>query len=241
VVIIDFDEGGFTVTPMAEGAACTPHSVSAHMLYENSDPFVLYEPGGHLDVTEADYASLDDTRVRVTGSRWVPNETYTVKLEGSRIAGYQTTLMATLREQRYVDNARAWVDRLTGFLHAEISKRMGLGQEQYQFDFRLIGIDATLGELETRASSPSEVGVLCIITADDAETASEIAKLTNPFLLHYPLTDEEPQATFAFPYSPAESTRGALYEFCLNHVMELDDPMQAFKINCVEVGHGHAR
>lgn len=72
VIMVDFDADGFTVEPMAESAACTPHSVSAHMLYENSDPFHLYEPGGHLDVTGAHYTALDDRRVRVEGSRWIP-------------------------------------------------------------------------------------------------------------------------------------------------------------------------
>ena len=51
VILLDFDREGFTVEPLVEGACCTPHSVSAHMLYENSDPFILHEPGGHLDVT----------------------------------------------------------------------------------------------------------------------------------------------------------------------------------------------
>jgi hypothetical protein len=43
--------------------------------------------------------------------------------------------------------------------------------------------------------------------------------------------------TFAFPFSPAEMQRGALYEFCLNHVMELDDPLSAFVLETHEVGH----
>ncbi|MGB2894181.1 MAG: acyclic terpene utilization AtuA family protein, partial [Albidovulum sp.] len=71
-IMVEFDETGFTVEPMALAAACTPYSVSAHMLYENSDPFRLHEPGGHLDVTAARYAALDERRVRVEGSRWVP-------------------------------------------------------------------------------------------------------------------------------------------------------------------------
>jgi hypothetical protein len=41
----------FEVEPLGEAIGCTPHSVSAHMLYENSDPFRLIEPGGVLDVT----------------------------------------------------------------------------------------------------------------------------------------------------------------------------------------------
>ncbi len=240
VIVINFDADGFTVEPMADGAACTPYLVSAHMLYENADPFLLYEPGGHLDVSDARYEALDSERVRVTGSQWVPADIYTVKLEGSRIAGYQTTLLATLREPRYVNQARAWTDKLHRFLSEDINGRLGLGDDQYSLEFRLIGIDATLGDLECRDSAPAEVGVLCIVTAETAALAEEIGKMVNPHLLHYPLSEDEPQATFAFPYSPAESTRGALYEFCLNHVLELDDPMAGFRIETVEVGHGHA-
>ena len=99
VILLDVDAEGFTVEAMAEAARCTPHSVSAHMLYENADPFLLYEPGGHLDVAEARYEALDGGRVRVAGSEWVPSNRYTVKLEGARIGGYQTTILAILRDE----------------------------------------------------------------------------------------------------------------------------------------------
>lgn len=234
VIMVDFDDTGFTVQPLADGAFCTPHSVSAHMLYENSDPFCLYEPGGYLDVTGARYTALDARRVRVEGSKWVPGP-YTVKLEGARIAGYQTTIIAVLRNAHYVENAQAWVDRLTGFLHAEIATRMGLSQDDYDIQFRLMGVNATLGTLENRKGNPVEVGVLGIVTARDQAQASEIGKLINPFVLHYPLTDDEELPTFAFPYSPATTDRGALYEFALNHVMALDDPMSAFRLTVTKV------
>ena len=67
VIIVDFDEESVTVTPTADGAFATPHTVSAHMLYENSDPFILYEPGGHLDVTGSNYTQVDERSVRITG------------------------------------------------------------------------------------------------------------------------------------------------------------------------------
>ena len=234
VILVDFDAEGFTVEPLAQGARCTPHSVSAHMLYENSDPFRLYEPGGHLDVTGARYTALDDRRVRVEGSAWVPGP-YTVKLEGARIAGYQTTILAILRNAHYARNAQAWVDRLTGFLQAEITTRMGLAPADYGLEFRLIGVNGALGALENRAGDPVEVGVLGIVTARSQAEAAEIGKLINPFVLHYPLTDDEELPTFAFPYSPATTDRGPLYEFALNHVMALDDPMAAFRLTVTEV------
>ncbi len=237
VILLDIDEEGFTVEAMAADALCTPHSVSAHMLYENSDPFILYEPGGHLDVTGARYEALDARRTRVTGSEWVPSNRYTVKLEGAKVGGYQTTIMAILRDERYVAHAREWADKLHSFVTREIEKRMGLAPSDYDLEFRLIGVDAALGAMETKHSAPVEVGVLGIITAQDAETSSEIGKLINPYVLHYPLTRDEELPTFAFPHSPAQSERGALYEFCLNHVMVLEDPMEAFRLTVHKVGH----
>ena len=53
VIQLDVDDSGFTVAPLADGAWATPQSVFAHMLYENSDPFQLFEPGGRLDVRGA--------------------------------------------------------------------------------------------------------------------------------------------------------------------------------------------
>lgn len=235
VIMVDFDQTGFTVEPLAETAACTPHSVSAHMLYENSDPFILYEPGGHLDVTGAHYTALDARRVRVEGSHWQPGP-YTVKLEAARIAGYQTTILAILRNAHYAGNAQAWIDRLTGFLTQEIQSRMGLAPADYGLEFRLIGVNGALGDLENRTGDPVEVGVLGIVTARSQAEAAEIGKLINPFVLHYPLTDDEELPTFAFPYSPATTDRGALYEFALNHVMHLDDPMAAFRIEVTQIG-----
>ena len=230
VIGIDVDKEGFSVWPLANGAQCTPHSVSAHMLYENADPFTLYEPGGALQVAESIYKSIDPVKVRVTGSRWERSGTYTVKLEGARAVGYQSTLMAILRDTHYVRNAGAWVERLNRFLAEEVRQRMQLSAEDYDIEFRLIGVDATLGELETKKSLPAEIGVLVLVTVASEECADEIAKLINPFLLHYPLTDNEELPTFAFPYSPAQTNRGPMYEFCLNHVMELDHPMQAFRL-----------
>ncbi|MBX2881091.1 MAG: DUF1446 domain-containing protein [Granulosicoccus sp.] len=231
VIVIDFDKDSFTVQPLADDAVCTPHSVSAHMLYENSDPFILYEPGGYLDVTDAIYSSTGDTSVTVSGSRWVPSNRYTVKLEGATLAGYQSTILAVLRDAHYVQNAQQWVDRLHPFLVKEIQHRMALDTADFDLEFRLIGQNSVLGVHESKVGMPTEIGVLGIITAKSAEISEEIGKLINPFVLHYPLTDNEELPTFAFPYSPAQSERGALYEFSLNHTLELHDPMQAFRLS----------
>lgn len=238
VIMVSFDETGFTVTPMGDGVQCTPQSVAAHMLYENSDPWVLHEPGGHLDVTAARYADAGDGCVRVEGAAWVPAPSYGVKLEGARLAGYQTMMLAIIRDPRYVAAAENWANRLLAHCAGLIAASLRLPADEYDIELRLIGIDSALGGLECDRGSPVEVGVMLLITAASQTVASEIAAVINPHLLHFPLTDDEPLPTFAFPVSPVHSDRGAVYEFALNHVLGLADPMDGFRLCIDEVGHG---
>jgi hypothetical protein len=142
-----------------------------------------------------------------------------------------------LRDPHYVTHAQKWADELQAYLTCQIAERMGLHAGAYLLEFRLIGMNSALGGMENRRGEPVEVGILGLITAQTAETAEEIGKLINPYVLHYPLTKDEELPTFAFPYSPAQSERGPLYEFSLNHVMELDHPMQAFRLDLSEVEH----
>ena len=234
VVMVEFDKTGFTVEPMSKNAFCTSETVAAHMLYENADPFILHEPGGYMDVTYSNYYNIDKKKVRVEGAKWHPSKQYSVKLEGAKIAGYQSSLLVLLRDKKYVENVKKWTDKLSKFLKKEIYERMNINTSEYSLEFRHIGLNSTLGELEKNLRSPVEVGVLCLITSKN-QISTEIAKLINPFLLHFPLSSNEELPTFAFPFSPVHSDRGCVYEFALNHILELDNPMDAFQIEILEV------
>ena len=72
----------FEAVPLSPENSCDSYTLSAHMLYENSDPFQMLEPGGTLDVRETRYEAIDDRTVRVTGSRF-ERAPYTMKLEGA--------------------------------------------------------------------------------------------------------------------------------------------------------------
>ncbi|MGR3539993.1 MAG: acyclic terpene utilization AtuA family protein [Hasllibacter sp.] len=228
VLQIDFGRDGFTATPHGTGARCTPRTVAAHMLYENADPHILHEPGGHLDVTRARHEQADERSVRVTGSEWVPAPDYRVKLEAAGIAGFQTLLIATVRDPRYVAAIDEWCAGIEARHAARVRDRMGA--VDYTLDLRRIGVDATLGPLEPGGAAPPEVGLLAVVTAGDQATATDVARLLNPYLLHHPLTAEEEQPTFSFPFSPAETERGPLHRFLLHHTMTLADPMDAFRL-----------
>lgn len=76
---------------------------------------------------------------------------------------------------------------------------------------------------------------MLLVTAPTQEIASEIARWANPHLLHQPLNDHDPIPSFAFPYSPAEAELGAVYEFRLNHVVHVDDPLALSRMRIDDV------
>ena len=91
---------------------CTPQSVASHTLYENADPFHLYESSGMLDTTDSVYEAVSDRAVKVSNSRWVPAERYTVKLEGVELAGYQSIIIGAIRDPIIIRQLVIWLGRL---------------------------------------------------------------------------------------------------------------------------------
>ncbi|MGZ5256956.1 MAG: acyclic terpene utilization AtuA family protein [Burkholderiales bacterium] len=65
----------FLVRPLADYRVCTPESVAAHTMYEQANPFLLYEPEGVVDIREAEFTQADRQSVRVSGSRYTPAQT----------------------------------------------------------------------------------------------------------------------------------------------------------------------
>ncbi len=228
-VLATIDHGGFTIEPLDPAAACTPTSVAAHMLYETADPFRMREPAGTLDVSAAEYRALDDRIVRVEGSVFAPAEQHTIKLEGARRSGYETMSFTGIRDPHILANIEEWAALLAKVLTDRVRQTLGLGDGDYEFDVRLYGHNAILGDLDPASGPPREVGVMLLVRAADQATATAVAKVANPLMLHLPTPDMAYLPSLAFATSPAETERGAVYEFVLNHVVDVDDPTAMFR------------
>lgn len=235
-VLAEVDDRGFTIHALAEGGRATPLTVMAHMLYENSNPYVLVEPGGVLDVTQARYTAIDERRCRVEGSTWTTSAAYTVKLEGAAPAGYQGVILNILRGPRYKGRFEEWITTLEQRLRDGIAKQLGLSERDYHLQFRAIGRDAALGAMETAKGDPVEIGVMAIVTTADRARTKELLSMLNSPMLHFPLHDDEELPTHTFPFSPATMDRGLVYEFVLNHVMTVDDPLAPFRFEFATLG-----
>ncbi|MGP4029365.1 acyclic terpene utilization AtuA family protein [Actinomadura sp. 3N407] len=234
-VLATIDAGGFTIEPLDPAAACTPTSVAAHMLYETADPFQMREPDGTLDVRDATYSAVNDRAVRVEGSRFHTADQHTVKLEGARITGYETMSFSAIRDPRILNDIEAWADLLRTMIEQRVEQTLRLRPDAYAFDVRLYGHNAVLGDLDPAACPPREVGVMLLVNAPDQATATAVAKVANPLMLHLPTADMNYLPSLAFATSPAETERGAAYEFVLNHAVDTITPTDMFRIVLEEI------
>ncbi|WBB90985.1 acyclic terpene utilization AtuA family protein [Verrucosispora sp. WMMC514] len=232
-VLATVDATGFTIEPLDASNACTPTSVAAHMLYETVNPFSMREPAGTIEVGDAIYRALDERRVRVEGSRFAPAAQHTIKLEGARITGYETMSFTAIRDPHILGQIDTWTALLRKMITEWVSGTIGLAEGDYSFDIRRYGYDAVLGDLDPATGPPREVGVMLLVHATDQATATAVAKVANPLMLHLPTPDLDYLPSLAFATSPAETERGPVYEFVLNHVVEVSSPTSLFRV-CLE-------
>ncbi|MDB5861529.1 MAG: 3-methylaspartate ammonia-lyase [Ramlibacter sp.] len=239
-VMIRVSRDDFVVEPLGEHNSCTVDTVYSHMLYENSDPFLVHEPGGILDVTAARYAALDDRSVRVTGSKFLP-QPYTMKLEGASGGGYQTLMLVGIQDRAVLAEIDRFIAHMQEVLTARVRETMGPRAGAFDISLRAYGWNAVSGlAAEAGAAPPREIGLLFVATAESQETATQIAKTCNPWFFHLPLDPGQELPSYAFPFSPAEVERGRVYEFKLNHVVHVDSPMELVRtvfVNAREAAH----
>lgn len=230
----------FDIEPLDLNARCTPQTIAAHTLYENANPFLLTEPSGVIDTERAEYHALSDRVVRVTGSRFRKASQYTVKLEGSQLAGYQTIVIGGIRDPYIIRALDTLLPKARAYFDTRIAELFPgqLAKNDYDINYRIYGRDGVMGELEPmRASAVGyEVGVLITITAPTQELANKIATFVSHVSAHLPVPDYQGIiSSIAYPFSPPELPRGAVYRFSVNHVVIPDDPCEMFRTVFVEV------
>lgn len=225
---MEVDDCGFTIRAVQPGSTVSPYSVSAHLIYENANPLQLTEPGIRIDTKNATYTALSDTAVRVTGTT-IEELPYTMKLEGSGIAGFQTVSMVGIRDRNIMGDPQSWIDAVA---KAGVEKltTAGIPQDSYDFWLRPYGYNGVSGMEVPKGYLPNEILMMLTVTADTQELATQIAKAFNPLLLHYNLFTDKQMPSFGFIFSPAEMERGAIYEFKLYHTVALDDPTELCRI-----------
>ncbi|WP_372620346.1 acyclic terpene utilization AtuA family protein [Falsiroseomonas sp.] len=229
----------FDIAPLDPDSRCTPQSIAAHTLYENADPFLITEPSGTIDTTRARYEALDDRTVRVTGSAFNKANRTTIKLEGAELAGYQSVIVAGVREPFILRQLDSWLAAMQSRFADRVQEvfRGRVAPGDYAIRVRIYGRDGVMGKLEPRAAELGhEVCLLITVTAADQKTAKAIAKSFAHFALHFPIPEWGGLISgLAFPFTPSEMDKGPVYRFTLNHIVVPDDPQEMFRTELLEV------
>ena len=230
-------EDHFCVEPLNPARACTPDSVAAHTLYEKSNPFILPGPGGHLDLSGCRFTSDTPRRVRVTGSRFVPEEIPSVKLEGAKAAGYRTISICANRDPIFLSQ----IDSILENVKKRTAENLSADYE-YRLEFLVYGRDGVMGPLEpTPQITSHEAGIVIDVVADTQEHSAAACAVARSTLLHYGYPGRIATAgNLAFPFSPSDIKVGAVYVFSVYALLRIEDPASLFPRTYEEIGEVEA-
>lgn len=223
-------EDSVSIEPGDPEMAVSPVSIVSHTLYENSNPFRLVEPGCVIYTDQSRYEAENDRRVRVTGTRFEKTP-YTIKLEGVRFEGYRRATICGISDPLILRKLDEWLELVKRDAFAKIERGLGLSPEEYRYRTVVYG--------NPKDPNTESVGVLFDIVTKREQDADGIISNVWHTALHVPIPEwTGAQSQTAFPFSPPSlqtMNGGATYSFCLNHVIDVDDPLETCRIAYYEL------
>ena len=219
----------FVLTPMNSIRKCTTYSVAAHTLYEKTNPMILPGPGGVLDLSGCKFEQFDERSVRISGSKFIPDEIYRLKLEGSRQVGYRTFFIAGIRDPHAIE----CIDEIVAYTVGETQKYFSeIPTSDYTIDIKIYGKNGVMGSLEPQKEITShELCIVDDVVAKDQAIADQICAFSRSTMLHYHYTGRYATAgNLAFPFSPSDVKFGPVYKFSVYHLLAVDNTEELDKL-----------
>lgn len=229
-------EDRILVEPMHPEQRCTPRSAAAHSMYERVDPYAQAIPGGVLETRAARYEAVTDRVCQITGSRFIPDPVYKVKLEGAGKVGYRAFSIVGLRDPNAIQN----LDRLLADVRERVERVYPAlrADDGYQLVFHIYGRNGVMGALEpVKDVRPHELGVVSEIIAPSQKLALDIAKLVQYRFLfgRYP-GQKHSGGGAALIIDESLRPEHAAYRWTIDHLLTVQDPLELFPIAMHTIG-----
>jgi len=222
-------EGEVIVEPMHPKQRCTVASVASHSMYERIDPYYERVPGGILDMSECIYEQIDYRRTRVTGFKFIESE-LKIKLEGAGKVGERCICIVGFRDPYLIKH----IDKVVEWSREKVEERYSTNS--YQLYYHLYGINGVMKDLEPiKNPSPHEICLIVECVAETAEKAKEIATLAARNTFYARLPDVKGTAGTAAMMSDEAILTKPAYEWTVNHLVPVSDPLELFEIHFEEV------
>jgi len=223
----------FVLEPLSPQRKCTTLSVAAHTLYEKSDPTKLPGPGGTLDLSECVFEQLTDNSVKVSGTKFIPDQKYFVKLEGAMRKGYRTVSIAATSDPIFIEKIDSIVDAVKERVRSNFANLSG-----YFLDFKVYGKNGVMLTPSSKEPMnlcdrvPAEICIVIESVAQTQDIANTICSFARSSLLHFGYDGRKSTAgNLAFPFSPSDFTAGEVFGFSVYCLMPSTDPCMYFPVN----------
>ena len=215
-------EDYFDLRPANPIRKCTVDRVAAHTLYEQSNPYLIFEPDGVCDLTNSKFQQADARTVRVSGSVFKEAAQPTLKLEGVKCSGYRTICPATINDPETVRQFDTIAKTVMNFVKE--NTRDTLPENSYSVSFK------------TNGGPESSMGIIMDIVGQTQQIADTVCALVRSRMLHCDYPGRKSSAgNLAFPFSPSDIHVGAVYEFSVFHLAAVDSLLETAKIEIEEV------
>jgi hypothetical protein len=172
-----YDDGSALFVAPNPNRRCTPYSIAAHSLYEESHPQLQFYPEGVLVMEKTEFFAHDARTAGIRGSRFVRAGKpwpWSIKLEGARRLGARKVSLIHIDA---ADLAKVPSDVLVYGRNGVQAKPVDAGQR--------------------------ELGIIIETTAKTEEAAVMLASLLTHYLIHYGYPGRKATAgNIAYPLSP---------------------------------------
>lgn len=206
----------FELTPANPIRKCTVNTVAAHTLYEQSNPYLIYEPDGVCDLTNSKFEQVSDRTVRVSDSQFFEAEEKTLKLEGVKCSGYRTICPATIYDPLTIKNFDFIKETVLNFV--KDNTKGTLPKDSYTVTFK------------TSGGEESSFGIIIDVVGKTQEIADTVCALARSRMLHCDYEGRKSTAgNLAFPFSPSDIHVGPVYEFSVFHLAKVDSLLETSK------------
>jgi len=210
------------VTAIHDEQQVTPLSLRKHAAYERSSFAGEAVAGGFIHIGDMEAEKVDEKTTAAWGSRFEPNPTYNVKLEGAGYVGHKAEYLVGIRSQSFIQK----LDEVLSHTRREL--RNFYQDVPYELYFSRYGIDGILGAREPcKREQIREVGLLIEVIAAKKELSMEIAKLAGRLLLFTPVLSERGSAGRVQLRNEEASYYGKAYEWTMNHIIEFASAQEA--------------
>jgi hypothetical protein len=157
---------------------------------------------------------------------------YTVKLEGAKKAGYRTVSIAGCRDPIMIRQ----IDELIETVRERVADNFRNAGLNYFLDFRLYGKQGVMGPLEPQPAPCHELGIVIEALAGTQEDTDAVCSFARSTMLHTSYPGRLATAgNLAFPFSPSDFRGGEVYRFNLYHLLEVNDPLELFPVELMEL------